>query len=220
MYNISMTIVEKLLGGTSRVRAMRFFLQSPGRVVTSRELAKSAQISPRAAAHEISFLRALGLIKNANRTDEVIRGKHLKRKKVAGVMLSHDFPMLGPLRNFIIGASPVSREKMTTYFKNHRSIMLVALGGIFVPHDEMVPLDDMLNLASDPQLDLLVVGSKVKRGKLEPFVKKIEAEVGKELVWALFTPSEFEYRLSMHDKFLRDLFDYPHELLINKLGAE
>jgi hypothetical protein len=29
---------------------------------------------------------------------------------------------------------------------------------------------------------------------------------------------DFRYRLNAHDRFVRDLFDYPHERLINKLG--
>jgi hypothetical protein len=46
----------------------------------------------------------------------------------------------------------------------------------------------------------------------------MEAEIGKELRYAYFSTDEFRYRLSMYDKLIRDILDYPHRVLLDKLG--
>jgi hypothetical protein len=38
--------------------------------------------------------------------------------------------------------------------------------------------------------------------------------LGKELAYAVFDTNDFKYRVSMYDKLLRDMFDYPHERLV------
>ena len=87
------------------------------------------------------------------------------------------------------------------------------MGGVFS--------NDFAADALDPsgRRDLLGAG-ELKRGVAEQFIKKVEADIGKELNWTLMSAAEFDRRLAMHDKLLRDIFDYPHEFLINKLGVE
>jgi len=66
----------------------------------------------------------------------------------------------------------------------------------------------------DSRVDLLIVGDKMKRGKIEEGIRKLEAEIGAELVYAIFETKEFIYRLNMYDKLVRDILDYPHEVLL------
>ena len=67
-------------------------------------------------------------------------------------------------------------------------------------------------------MDLLVVGDNLKQGQLETTIKTIESEIGREIRYAVFETSEFNYRYSIFDKLIRDILDYPHEKIINKLG--
>jgi hypothetical protein len=46
----------------------------------------------------------------------------------------------------------------------------------------------------------------------------MEAEIGKELVFASFETADFHYRLGMYDKLIRDILDYPHQKLLDKLN--
>ena len=58
----------------------------------------------------------------------------------------------------------------------------------------------------------------MKKNKIEEGVRKIEAEIGTELVYAIFDTKEFVYRLNMYDKLVRDILDYPHEVLLQAKG--
>ena len=73
-----------------------------------------------------------------------------------------------------------------------------------------------LNL-DNSHADLLVVGDKIKSAKFDRFLKELEAEVGREINCALMTTKEFYYRYNMYDRFVRDILDFKHEKLINKL---
>ena len=53
----------------------------------------------------------------------------------------------------------------------------------------------------------------MKRSKIEEEVRKLEAEIGTELVYAVFDTKEFIYRLDMYDKLVRDILDFPHEVI-------
>ena len=212
-----MNILEKLFGGVARLKLLRFFLLSPEKVFERREAARILRVSPGAAAKEARFLLSVGFLKRASRTDAFIKkaGKKSKivKKRVKGVQLSQTFPCLLALKNLLVDASPASRERMLKFFKNRGKIKLLALGGIFAGgFSNGWP-------EGAEYLDLLVIG-EVRRAAAEKFIKKVEAEVGKELNWTLMSAPEFERRLAMHDKLLRDLFDYPHEFLINKLGVD
>ena len=70
----------------------------------------------------------------------------------------------------------------------------------------------------DSRVDLLIVGDNLKRGSIDRIVKTMEAEIGKELTFASFETADFHYRLGMYDKLIRDILDYPHQKLLDKLN--
>lgn len=67
-------------------------------------------------------------------------------------------------------------------------------------------------------LDMLIVGDKLDVGLLQKNIALLESEVGKELRYATFTTEEFMYRIKMYDKLIRDVFDFPHQKLINQIA--
>ncbi len=70
----------------------------------------------------------------------------------------------------------------------------------------------------EPQVDLLVVGDTIDERVLKTSVHSLEAELGREIRYAAFATTDFRYRLEVYDRLLRDVFDYPHRVLIDKIG--
>ena len=68
------------------------------------------------------------------------------------------------------------------------------------------------------RVDLFLVGDDFRERRLQKFLAELESEVGKEIQYAFMETKEFEYRYQMFDRFVRDIFEKPHEKLINKLG--
>lgn len=67
--------------------------------------------------------------------------------------------------------------------------------------------------------DIVVVGDNLKRTAIESAIRSIEKQIGRELTYSVLTTKDFKYRVDMRDKFIRDVLDFPHKKIINKLGA-
>jgi hypothetical protein len=85
-------------------------------------------------------------------------------------------------------------------------LKLVIVAGVFI---------------QDPQsrVDILVVGDRISKNVLDKVVKNIESEIGKELTYAYFDVQDYQYRFQMYDKLIRDILDYPHDVLLDKIKA-
>ena len=46
----------------------------------------------------------------------------------------------------------------------------------------------------------------------------MEAEMGRELQYATLSTEEFFYRRSIGDRLVRDVVDFPHEVLVDRIG--
>jgi hypothetical protein len=67
------------------------------------------------------------------------------------------------------------------------------------------------------RVDLLVVGDKIKKKEIDRALQHIESVVGREVAYAYFDTEDFLYRLNVKDRLIRDILDYPHERIINKI---
>jgi hypothetical protein len=73
-------------------------------------------------------------------------------------------------------------------------------------------------LTGNPELpvDLLLVG-KVSLAKLDTFLKNAKIMLGIDLNYSVMTPDEFQLRRDTFDRFIKDVFDYPHLVVFDKL---
>lgn len=69
----------------------------------------------------------------------------------------------------------------------------------------------------EAKVDMLLVGDGFNVRKMDAVLRAIEAEYGREIRYASFSPKEYAYRLDVQDRLIRDLLDYPHQVLIDKL---
>ena len=68
------------------------------------------------------------------------------------------------------------------------------------------------------RVDVLLVGDKLKKPIIEGVLRRLEAELGKELTYGIMETPDFEYRFGIYDKFIRDIIDFPHLVVLNKLN--
>ncbi len=111
------------------------------------------------------------------------------------------FKYAAELEDLLVRSDSLNKEKILDNFKKVGRVKLLIVSGVFIKD-------------YNSRVDLLIVGDKLRRGRIEEKVRKLEAEVGAELVYAVFDTKEFMYRLSMYDKLVRDILDYPHEVLL------
>lgn len=204
-------ILEKMFGGAGRVKIMRLFLFNPDEIYDKNEIAKRAKISPNSVMKEINFIENLGLVtKKIILKDTVIelkdkQSQKKKFKKKIGWVLNENFLYLLALQNLLMNLDNFNYEDFSKKISKSGKIMLITLAGIFI---------------KDPigRVDILVVGDRIKKNILDSIIKNIEAEIGKELRYAVFETADFKYRLGIQDRLVRDIFDYPHKKILDKLG--
>jgi hypothetical protein len=84
------------------------------------------------------------------------------------------------------------------------AIKLVVVSGIFVGE-------------WDGRLDVLIVGDRIRERTLQSRIRLLESEIGKEVRYATLTVQDFLYRLNLNDRLIRDVFDYPHRIVHDRL---
>jgi len=179
---------------------------NPSEAYDAQMASARAKVGISQARRELSFLSNLGFIKKKVFVKiETSKNGKVKRKRTQGFLLNMDFQYIEELRAIIVGSRLIDHDDVTARFKRAGNVKLLAVAGVFTNERES-------------RLDALIVMDKPNQAKIEKVIKNFEAEIGKELVYAFFPTDEFLYRLNMYDKLVWDMFDYPHELLVDKSG--
>jgi len=206
-----MKILAKLLGGQSRVKVMRLFLFNQGRGYDLDDIVARSSIPRQLARREAAFLENIGFLKHTTVEHEHKEKRREKaitvKKKTPGWTFDRAFEHATPLHDLLIDSKFLKPEEILRRFKNGGNVKLLIISGVFLRDQES-------------RIDLFIVGDRLRRPQLERSLRQIEAEIGKELRYAILDTAEFNYRLNMYDKFVRDVLDYPHERLIEKIKVE
>lgn len=204
-----MEILSKLFGSSARVKILRLFLFNKNKIFDINKIASRAKVSVFVARKELVMMENIEFVKRKifYKTVERISGsKTIKSKrKVAGWVVNEKFLYLKPLYQFLINATPLKSKEIEKRINRIGSVKLIIVSGVFIQD-------------WDSRVDMLIVGDKLKKSNLESTIKSIEAEVGKELRYATFSTEDFKYRLNIYDKLVRDILDYPHEVIMDRIG--
>jgi len=212
-----MEILSKLFGGNGIVKILRLFLFNPEIGYEVKEVVKRTRTSVDTVRSELSMLAKIGFIKKKSFFKEVEQKKERRRstntkkkekvvrKRVYGWVLNPEFSYLEELKTLLVGTASLTDGDIIRRLRKAGTIKLVIASGIFVQ-----------NL--DSRLDLLIVGDNLKQHQLTNIIKEIEAELGREIRYAVLEIQDFKYRLGVYDRLVRDVLDYPHQTVIDRIG--
>ncbi len=195
--------LEILFGSQARVKLLRFFLFNPAQEFTFDDISRRAKLVRRTARTEINALERAEVIKK-----KLIYAQHPKRDiktRTQGFALNDKFPQLSSLQTFLFETAPINGVTAMKHLRKIGPVDFIACAGIFARE-------------FDRRLDLLIAMKKLNGGKIEVAIRALEAELGIEIRYAMLTTDDLKYRVGMYDKLTRDVFDYPHQILIDKIG--
>ena len=198
-----MDILGKLLGGVGRVKIMRLFLLNPEQGFETSDVADRSRLSMSVTRRTMTGLVGMGFVKKKSFIKEVTDGRSgkIKKKRVQGLFLNVEFPYITELKGLLIEGDFIKQDDIVKRFRPAGIMQLLVVSGMFTKN-------------SESRLDLRSVGDNIRKSYIQKTIAVLESELGKELSYALFDTNDFKYRVSMYDKLLRDLFDYPHERLL------
>ena len=205
-----MHALSTLFGSETRVKVMRLFLFNPEETFDTETLVLRSRANARDIKNEVADLSKAGLIKSRAYVKEIEQKRGSKlvivKKKTRGYYLDGSFVYLPQLQALLINTKFLRHEDLAQRLSSAGRIKLLIAAGVFTQDWES-------------RVDLLIVGDNIKKSKLDKIVRAMESEIGKELTYAAFETADFQYRLGMYDKLLRDILDFPHEKVINKLSV-
>lgn len=201
--------LAQLFGSEARVKLMRLFLFNPEIAFSVGECARRIKEESNEVRKQITQLIAAGVVKKRSVVRDIAaRGSHPQHKvHELGYGLDPKFMYLQPLKNLLVTVSLYADERLLKKFIPVGKLKLLVASGVFLRE-------------WDTRVDLLIVGDELNTARLETVMKNLEAEIGKEISYSAFETEDFEYRLGIHDRLIRDILDAPHTTLIDKLGLE
>lgn len=200
-----MEALGKLFGSIARIKVIKLFLFNGDTIFDRQEVAKRSKISSRAALQELTLLTKSGLLRKKTFMKE--SGKSGRKKRIQGFVLNQEFGYLEPLQTLLMHSAPMQNKEISKRLSGIGKVKAVVVSGIFIQDPES-------------RLDMLVVGDDVSQNRLRSVISNMESEIGRELRFALLDTADFKYRQGVCDRLLRDVFEYPHRVVVDKVGIE
>jgi len=201
-----METLEKLFGSSARVKILRLFLMNNEEVIDKKDVGQRAKVSSANVALELNMLEKIGLIKTKSFFKE---SKHedgkIKKIRKKGYVVDSTHKLFVALQSLLVKNSPVSPESLINKINKHGKIKLVVVSGIFIQDP-------------DSRVDLLIVGDFIKEKPMRNAISVMESEVGKQIRYAIFETADFKYRIGVYDRLVRDILDYPHQIILDKMS--
>lgn len=184
--------LDILFGSRTKTRLLRFFLLNPDREYALDDIIRKNMISKPDGVKELSSLERIKFIIKRRRA-----GKRF-------FMLNSQFSFYPELRGLIVKSNIYPQSNSLGKIKNIGDVKLALVSGTFLNYPKS-------------KVDLLVVADNVSRVRLKNVMNNLEAEIGKEVSYALMTSEELKYRMNMMDRFLMGFLEGPHDEIINKV---
>ena len=207
--------LEKFTGSHARARVIRVFIFNQDEPITITKAAKRAGVSAQAAKREIKSMEGWGVIlkERIASTQPRKSSKHARGKKLKRTVPHEDAWRTNPqwkhlraLSSFIHEVSPIRYDNILGALKNTGRLSVVIATGCFMG-DVTRPVD------------LVVVADNVNEDRLLYAIKSLEPLSGREIRYSVFGSPEFSYRLTIQDRLIRDILDYPHKVLLDRAGV-
>lgn len=210
-----METLSELFGSAARVKLMRLFLFNPHTSYSIDALVSKTRLSKTTIRRELRLFEKINFVR---RKEVSVKAGKAKRKtgakKGAAAKKKHTEYTQAPrfiyapaLSSLLSLKDPVSHHEVVDKLKRTGRLRLVTVSGLFIGADSS-------------RVDLLIVGDNLKKRDVERAVQAIESDIGREIAYAAFDTDEFLYRASAKDRLLRDIFDYPHERILEKMSFE
>lgn len=207
-----MDALEALFASPARAKLLKMFFMNPDARFSVADGSRQTKLRPVQFLAEARRLLHLKIINTAvSRAVIASEGKRGRRERMRAVRVpvffaNKDFPLFPELRNLIVKSAPHAKGQLAAKIRRLGNVKLAILAGVFID-------------SADSRVDLFVVGDGMRQSRVKSFIQWLEREVGKELNYVAMSSTEFKYRMDMYDRFVRDILEFPHETVINKIGA-
>jgi len=186
--------LEAVLSSKQKSSLLAFLMLAPDRYFSVLELSRRLGLSGSAVLALLHQFSRDGLVKTSGRS----------RAKVYAFNPRHH--LAGEMKGWLKKHSGKYEDELFRAVAKLGEIKAVFLSGIFT---------------GQPQLpvDILIVG-KVNLNKLDTFLQQAGRMMGTEINYSIMSAGEFKLRRDTFDRFIKDIFDYPHITVMDTISKK
>src|ERR1700761_63442 len=182
-------MVEQLFGSKTRVKLLHLFFSNPNRPFYVREITRKIDEQINSVRRELANLLSIGLVSSDgsnNRLYYEVNPKYEYYEQLRAIFTTMPMKSQDP-------AVKETREedKIIKRLRSTGAITFAFLTGTFTR-------DERTNV------DIFVVGD-INKARLAKVVADMEKEMGRELNYSALSPEEYQYRLSLNDRFITNV---------------
>ena len=184
------TPLEKLFGSKTRTKLLSLFFSNIERSYYVREMTRVIDEQINSVRRELSNLESIGVIKNETYDNKVYYSANTKHPFARALNM-----MLSTKVDKVLVETAVKDSTWDEYIRPVKSY----LSFLFVTN--RVPGQD--------GIDMLIVGDD-RTKKLSRWAEVVEKKEGKPLNYVIISRDDFKYRLSVKDRFLKEIMEMQH----------
>ncbi|HSW78350.1 MAG TPA: hypothetical protein VLG36_06155 [Candidatus Chromulinivoraceae bacterium] len=188
-------MIDALFGSKTRVKLLHLFLNNPGKAFYVREITRLIDEQINSVRRELSNMLEVGIITSDSADNKLY------------YEINQRYEFYVPFR--AIFADERMEEATEINQEGHWQEIIKELAGV-----RIAIMAGVLVKGSSSSVDLLLVG-EVSGTKLKNAIKQIEKGEGRELNYSVLSYDEFYYRLSVRDKFITEILNGKHAILLD-----
>lgn len=189
-------MIDALFGSKTRVKLLHLFLNNPGKSFYVREITRLIDEQINSVRRELANMLNVGVITSDTADNKLY------------YEVNQRYEYYVPFRAIFADQKMAKNDEATKQQPVWRTL-LEDLGGV-----RLILLSGVLVRDSASTVDLLVVGS-TSSVKVKNVVKQIEKSEGREINYTVLSYDEFYYRLSVRDKFITEILNGKHAVLLD-----
>jgi hypothetical protein len=189
-------MIDALFGSKTRVKLLHLFLNNPGKAFYVREITRLIDEQINSVRRELSNMLEVGIITSDSADNKLY------------YEINQRYEYYVPFRAIFADErieSVVESGATTASWRD----LLTELPGV-----RLALLAGVLVKGSGSAVDLLLVGD-IASTKLKNVIKQIEKTEARELNYSVLSYDEFYYRLSVRDKFITEILNGKHTVLLD-----
>lgn len=190
------TELEFLFGSRVRWRLIKFFMLHDKVALTATEIIEKNKMEAKTAREEAK--KVLAQLVNA----KFLYSRTIKKQKA--YFLNSKYSFYDELKWLVVKSNIYPQCEQLNRVKNLGEVKLGLVSGIFINNKKS-------------KTDLFLVVDNLSRAKLKHLIDELETEMGREINYSLMNLEEFRYRIKMFDKFVLEILEQPHEIIVNEI---
>lgn len=188
-------MIDALFGSKTRVKLLHLFLNNPGKSFYVREITRLIDEQINSVRRELANMLAVGVITSDTADNKLyyeVNQRYEYYVAFRAIFADQDVKTARTIK---------SSDDWRPIITQLPGVRVAIAAGVLVQ-------------GSASSVDLLVVGA-VAPAKFKAAIKSIERLEGRELTYSALSYDEFYYRLSVRDKFITEILNSNHQVLVD-----